>query len=93
MAKGAATEKVLGTLHSTLTDIFTKVLENELEQDVIETSPAMLSAISKFLKDNEISYDSEQIDALGELEAKLKEKKANRPSFSNVTELPLTGTQ
>lgn len=93
MAKGAATEKNLGNLHSTLTTIFTKVLENELDQDIIETSPAMLSAIAKFLKDNDISYDSAQIDELSELEQKLKAKKASRPDFSNVTALPLTGTE
>jgi hypothetical protein len=53
----------------------------------------MLSAIAKFLKDNNISYDSEQIDELSELEQRLRNKKANRPDFSNVTSLPLTGTQ
>ena len=53
----------------------------------------MLSAIAKFLKDNSISYDSEQIDELSELEQRLKAKKANRPDFSNVTALPLTGTE
>jgi hypothetical protein len=116
MAKGAATEKNLGNLHSTLTTIFTRVLQgyldkldkaqeafnsdefnseimSELEYLSIEPSPAMLSAIAKFLKDNNISYDSEQIDELSELEQRLRNKKANRPDFSNVTSLPLTGTQ
>jgi len=115
MAKNAASEEALGGLHSTVTKIFSRVLEgylakldiaadqlanaSNLEDDLvaellsmnIEPSPAMLSAASKFLKDNEVTYDSEQLDELGALEKRLAEKKSNRPDFSNVTQLPLTG--
>lgn len=112
MAKGASTEIQLGKLHTMLTGIFTKVLENymvklnsvdlssDLESDLfaavtaanIEPSPAMLSAISKFLKDNDVTYDSEELDQLSSLEQQLQEKKNKRPNFDNVTDLPLTGT-
>jgi hypothetical protein len=67
-------------------------LVSELMAMSFEPSPAMLSAVTKFLKDNEVTYDSEQLDELGDLEKRLADKKRNRPNFNNVTELPLTGT-
>lgn len=85
-------------------DLATKTIEDmqdELEEDLlgalvslnVEPSPAMLSAMSKFLKDNEITFDSEELDELSVLEQRLQDKKKNRPDFSNVTQLPLTGTE
>lgn len=43
-----------------------------------EPNPAMLSAISKFLKDNEIMYDSEEISKLSSQERRLKDMAAKR---------------
>lgn len=65
---------------------------DELENDVlvallekgVEPNPAMLSAISKFLKDNEIMYDTEQLEQLSTLERRLADKKKAR---SNVVTL------
>lgn len=53
----------------------------------IEPSPAMLSAISKFLKDNEITVDSAELDKLSAHEERLKNKKANRPNLASITNL------
>lgn len=53
----------------------------------IEPSPAMLSAISRFLKDNDISMDSEQLDKLSAQEERLKNKQRNRPDLKSITQL------
>jgi hypothetical protein len=52
-------------------------------------SPAMLGAIAKFLKDNSISIESEQVDELSAMEQRLALKKRNRPNLATVTNLPL----
>jgi len=110
MAKGAATEKQLGDLHSKLATILSKVLEGYdkkmdlvnqvleaadpedkmisvlLEQN-IEPSPAMLSAVAKFLKDNEISVDSQELNQLSAQEERLANRKRNRPNLASITDL------
>jgi hypothetical protein len=99
MAKGAATETTMGTMHSLLAQIYIKTLEKyerqlvaldtipegEFEAEMLEQllaiqepNPAMLSAISKFLKDNDIMYDSEDVDKLSSQERRLQELRANR---------------
>lgn len=55
-------------------------------------NPAMLGAISKFLKDNLISLESETLDELSEMEERLAAKKRSRPSMASVTSLPLIAT-
>jgi hypothetical protein len=107
MAKGAAREDKLGLLHSTLTRVFTRVLDRYLEQmepvsnaalseevtdevlDLFEPNPAMLSAISKFLKDNEIMYDSEEIDQLSSTQRRLAEMKKKRGNVVTLDNIPL----
>lgn len=68
---------------------------DELESDVltellakgIEPNPAMLSAISKFLKDNEIMYDTEQLEELSSLERRLKDKREKRGNVISLDTL------
>ena len=60
-----------------------------LMEDKIMPSPAMLSAISKFLKDNEITMETEQLNALSVMEERLIAKQKARPSLASVTSLPL----
>ena len=43
-----------------------------------EPNPAHLSVVAKFLKDNEIGMDSEQVDELSSLERRLQDNKARR---------------
>lgn len=64
-------------------------LLDELVAEGMMPSPAMLSAISKFLKDNEISIDSEDVNQLSEMEERLANKRKARPSLASVTSLPL----
>lgn len=52
-------------------------------------SPAMLSAVAKFLKDNDITMETEELDALSSMEERLAAKKRARPNLTSVTALPL----
>ena len=67
--------------------------EDELIDSLMEEgmmpNPAMLGAITKFLKDNNISLESEKLDELSEMEERLAAKKRNRPNMASVTTLPL----
>lgn len=48
--------------------------------EVQEPNPAMLGAISKFLKDNEIMYDTEELTEMSAQERRLKDLRAARGS-------------
>jgi len=56
----------------------------EIEQDMLEElmktdpNPAMLSAISKFLKDNEIGIDNEEVQELGLTQRRLRDRREAR---------------
>lgn len=58
----AAKEEQLGRLHQLLTDAYIKELERG--EDL---SPALLTSISKFLKDNNIDCEGEKDEALQKL--------------------------
>lgn len=53
----------------------------------LEPSPAMLGAISKFLKDNMIAFDSEEIDVLSGTAQRLADRRSNRKGLVNLTDL------
>lgn len=113
MAKGAANEGRLGTLHSKITEVFIQVLEryetrldlreqlstDDLQEEILaklldmdfEPNPAMLSAITKFLKDNEISFDTEQLEQLSDQERRLKERREKRGSIASLSTLKVVG--
>lgn len=52
-------------------------------------NPAMLGAITKFLKDNSITLETETVSELSEMEERLAAKKRNRPNLKSVVSLPL----
>lgn len=56
----------------------TEELTNEMVGEIEDPNPAMLSAIAKFLKDNEISMDSESVDELNSTSRRLKERREAR---------------
>lgn len=67
-----------------VTDQIEQEMLDELFSEGAMPNPAMLSAISKFLKDNEITFDTEQVDQLSSLERRLSERRQNR---QNVVKL------
>ena len=105
MAKGASTEARMGILHSRLTELFINILKKyegaidsaDIGGELLDglaaegemPNPAMLGAITKFLKDNSISIDSGEIDELSSMERRLASKQANRPSLVSITNLPV----
>lgn len=59
----------------------------ELFSEEALPSPAMLSAVSKFLKDNSINFDNEQVATLSDTERRLADRKAQRGKLVDLTNL------
>ena len=87
----AATEKRLGELHLKVTEVLIEALDGEelpgyedpetgevMAAKRIPASAAVIAAATKFLKDNEITCVRDQGNALGELEAKMEERRKRR---------------
>jgi len=55
-------------------------------------SPAMMSAITKFLKDNEVMFEKEKLEEVSAQQKALEERKKNRPNLDNLLHFPATGT-
>lgn len=72
----ASLEK-LHKLHGMLADSFASRLEQDIK-DNIPTDAATLGAISKFLKDNEVTADPADDSDLADLKNKFKEAQDNR---------------
>ena len=60
-----------------------------LMDDAAIPNPAMMSAITKFLKDNEISFDSQEITELNDQERRLAERREKRKGIATLTTLSL----
>tara|TARA_Y100000296_G_scaffold66371_1_gene78399 strand:+ start:31115 stop:31462 length:348 start_codon:yes stop_codon:yes gene_type:complete len=81
-------------------DVVSKLQSGELESDMMDEllsqdtmpNPAMLSAISKFLKDNEIMYDTEEVKSLSDLERRLADRRKQRENVVSLTSLPRVDT-
>jgi hypothetical protein len=84
----AGYEKKIDLVHRVLdaADPEDEMLSVLIEQN-IEPSPAMLSAVAKFLKDNEISVDSKELNQLSAQEERLANRKRNRPNLASITDL------
>lgn len=92
--------RVLTTVFQKTLDTYLQKIEKEqellnsedLEEEFLasllekgfEPNPAMLGAITKFLKDNEIAFDDADIDKLSKTEEALMKRREAR---SNVTQL------
>ena len=69
---------------------------DEVESDLLEEllkigepNPAMLSAISKFLKDNDIGMDSEAVEELNSTQRRLEDRRAARKAAGlNLSVVP-----
>lgn len=80
----AASEKVLGELHEQVAKALTEQVVGYTEtledgsSKLIRPSPALLGAAIAYLKNNNITADAEDNEALRELGAKLKERRSKR---------------
>lgn len=61
---------------------------SELFKDDILPSPAMLSAVTKFLKDNEVMFDKGITEELSSQQRALQEKAKNRPNLAQLSIVP-----
>lgn len=74
---------------------------DEVEGDLIEAlmelsepNPAMLSAISKFLKDNDIGMDTDEVEQLNATERRLAERReARKKAGINLSVVPHVGAE
>jgi len=87
-------EKVLATYEKRLDaadNVDTENMEEDmlalLMSDNIMPNPAMLAAVTKFLKDNSIAFDTEEIEKLSATEERLAARKAKRTNLVNLTNL------
>jgi len=101
MAKNAATEAVLGDLHAKVAGVFKRVCDLYIDQmdrepltnaegdplPETEPNPAMLGAMTKFLKDNSIAFDTEEIAALSDTEQRLAQRRKQRANLIDLTTL------
>lgn len=77
----AASEKKLGALHEAVADALTEqvrgytVTKEDGAEEVVKASPALLSAAIAFLKNNNITADAEDNEALRELGNALKARR------------------
>lgn len=51
-------------------------------------SASMMSAITKFLKDNEVLFEKDKIDELSATKRALEERRASRPNLANLSVVP-----
>ena len=77
-------------------DDLDQMVDLDIEEALLESlapgripSPAMLSAVAKFLKDNDISLETEELNELSAMEERLEARKRARPNLASVTNLPL----
>ncbi len=90
MSKKAAQAPEVGELHSLLTKVFKAVL-NKYESQIEDSdpNPAMLSAVSKFLKDNEIMYDSSEINELSNQQRRINSlREARKGKIVSISDIP-----
>lgn len=79
----AASEKKLGALHEAVASALTEQVEGYTEQTeegerFVRPSPALLGAAIAFLKNNNVTADAEENEALRDLGNKLKERRSKK---------------
>lgn len=76
-------------------DAIEEIDPKEMESEVLEAlfeegampNPAMLSAVTKFLKDNDIGFDTERLNELSDQERRLQERRERRKDFAELSTL------
>lgn len=82
-------EKRLDAMDNIVVDNLTEEALGLLMSESNLPSPAMLSAVTKFLKDNDIAFDVEEIDMLSATQERLEARKAKRGKLATLTTLAL----
>ena len=95
MSKNSADEAHLGELHNILTKTYIKLLSDLKDKEgniVKDVSPALLSSVAKFLKDNEIQFSSIDVDNLKDIKDRLEQNSnlRNSQKVVNIRSLSIT---
>ncbi len=88
--------KVLSTYEKRL-DVMDTIKTEELTDEMLGLlmdadampNPAMLAAVTKFLRDNTISFDTQEIDMMSATQERLANRKEKRGDFKKLTQLAL----
>lgn len=84
-------EKRLDAVESIdIEDIEDEVL-SELLSDGVIPNPAMLNAITAFLKNNEIRFETEEVGKLSAMQEALEKRRAARSNVTTLTSLKAVG--
>jgi len=78
-------------------DVLDNIKTEELTKEVLELlmasdhmpNPAMLAAVTKFLKDNTIAFDTLEIEALSATQERLEARREKRGNLVNLQNLSL----
>ena len=87
-------ERVLRVYEKRL-DVADQIDVNDIEDEMIQQlfndgiipQPAMLTAITTFLKQNQVTFDDEQVAKVSELEQRLAERRQNRKNVVQLSSL------
>jgi hypothetical protein len=71
-------------------DVEDEMLKELFAEDAMP-NPAMLNAVSAFLKQNEIRFDDEQVDKISALQQSLNDRKKIRGNVVELTRLAAVG--
>jgi hypothetical protein len=90
--------KVLATYEARL-DAVEAVDKSDIEDEVLAQllddgampNPVMLSAITKFLKDNSVEFDNEHIEEMSNTQRRLEERRKLRGNVVSLTTLSASG--
>ncbi len=74
-----------------ITDITDEVLSSMFDESTMP-SAGMMSAITKFLKDNEVMFEKDKIEELSATKRALEEHRKNRPNLATLSIVPKVGT-
>ncbi len=86
-------EKRLDAVDNIKVEELTEEALNMLMGSDAMPNPAMLAAITKFLKDNEISFDTQEVEHLSATQERLAERRKKRTNLVNLTTLAIVGPE
>ena len=84
--------------HNQILDALATLDPEDIQQEVLkelmeggwEPNPALINAVSKFLKDNEIMYSVEELGELSALQKRLAEKRKSRGNVVSIDTLKVS---
>jgi hypothetical protein len=73
-----------------LDDVEDEILKEIFDEGAMP-NPAMMNAITAFLKNNEIRFDDEQVDKISALQKGLEDRRKKRANVTELSQLRVVG--